>query len=47
MLKLLVAIYVRYGIPAQVNIHLEHVLLGGKHKNSKGELKISGNFFVF
>ena len=47
MLKLLVAIYVCSCILAQLNIYLEHVLFGGKHKNSKGELKISGQFFIF
>lgn len=46
MLKLLVAIYVCYHIPAQLNIHSEHVLLGAKHRNSKGELKTSGQFLV-
>lgn len=44
MLKLLVAIYVCYCIPAQLNIHLERVLLGGKHKNSKVNLKFQDNF---
>lgn len=44
MLKLLVTIYVCYCIPAQLNIHLERVLFGGKHKNSKVNFKFQDNF---